>query len=126
MISLENRQQKKKKRRKTRRKKKKKRLVLSIKNSAINSHFQSEKIAESDEKPTISSFFFSGDDDKAGSSDSDDSEGESVGPKKKRRSGESVTELDKEFVIFFCETKFYLSNFRQVQYSTTIMPGKNE
>ncbi|CAA98962.1 C3H1-type domain-containing protein [Caenorhabditis elegans] len=69
----------------------------TTKNAEKEKEEESEKIAESDEKPTISSFFFSGDDDKAGSSDSDDSEGESVGPKKKRRSGESVTELDKEF-----------------------------
>uniref|UniRef100_A0A1I7T290 C3H1-type domain-containing protein n=1 Tax=Caenorhabditis tropicalis TaxID=1561998 RepID=A0A1I7T290_9PELO len=50
-----------------------------------------------DQKPVASSFFFSGDDAVEGaSSDSDEEEGDAPAPKK-RRPGESVTELDKEF-----------------------------
>lgn len=49
--------------------------------------------------PALTSFFFSGDDDNDGEESSDsDEEGESSVPKKKRKAGESVTELNREFV----------------------------
>ena len=60
-------------------------------------HIQTEAEDKQDEKPLLSSFFFSGEG-AEGSSDSEDDE--ETAPKKKRRHGESVTELDKEFVSF--------------------------